>query len=470
MPPLEETGPDQAGLFGLEAVPGRATPDWTDASQPYLGNDEEVLEEVFNNLRAAVFGILPNGGIATALTQAAWFVDSVNGNNANDGKTPATAVQTYQEIVRRWGPVPVLKQATLITILSGALLAGDAITLRSVDSDEIDHILNIRGTATASTVQLGNAGVITAVTAINHAVADGALKVTVAAQDWTAFVGKPCRITGGPRNGAIGYVAKANIAAGQARFTPFTLIPLGQQGPMGGSQIVTPQVNDVLTVLDFTKTGNPLIVEDGGVPYVFELIDFQDDAAFSGQRIYSNDANAPTFNYCILEDFLTASGTPGPIAFNGCHTTAIIATGPNIKVLGCLATGNTNGTISAGLDTIYQGARLLAGSLGMSGIGDAAFYDTIGANGAAISVLLGGRLTVAPVGFGESANGTVYGIGNAGFVFIVGNMGMVQYKSAATLIATATIAFLKLSGVNHPIGDLPLVLDANLNAMVNSAA
>jgi hypothetical protein len=44
----------------------------------------------------------------TALSQPVWFVDSVNGSDANDGSTPATAVQTMSEIARRFGKGNVL--------------------------------------------------------------------------------------------------------------------------------------------------------------------------------------------------------------------------------------------------------------------------------------------------------------------------------------------------------------------------
>jgi hypothetical protein len=45
-----------------------------------------------------------------------WHVDADAGNDENDGQTPATALKTADEIQRRWGPNPVLKQSVTIHI------------------------------------------------------------------------------------------------------------------------------------------------------------------------------------------------------------------------------------------------------------------------------------------------------------------------------------------------------------------
>jgi len=55
------------------------------------------------------------------LNQAAWFIDPVNGKDSNNGATPASAVQTFAEVSRRWGVGNVLAppgNTTTVTILS----------------------------------------------------------------------------------------------------------------------------------------------------------------------------------------------------------------------------------------------------------------------------------------------------------------------------------------------------------------
>jgi uncharacterized delta-60 repeat protein len=53
------------------------------------------------------------------LLRAAWFIDPIDGNDANDGLTAITALRTYKELLSRWGGVdPILQQSTTVTFLN----------------------------------------------------------------------------------------------------------------------------------------------------------------------------------------------------------------------------------------------------------------------------------------------------------------------------------------------------------------
>src|SRR5882672_10119391 len=70
--------------------------------------------------------LLAHNGLAvkqSLASQAAWFIDPINGRNNNNGKTLATAIQTRAEFYRRMAGV-TLTQIVTVTITS-SLLAGD---------------------------------------------------------------------------------------------------------------------------------------------------------------------------------------------------------------------------------------------------------------------------------------------------------------------------------------------------------
>jgi hypothetical protein len=351
--PLEETGPDTAGLFGIEAVPGHATPDPSDASQPYLGQDEEVLEDVINTLRSALFGILPSGGQAIALTQPAWFVDSVNGKDTNDGKTQATAVRTILEIKRRYGPSPQLLQSTKITVLSATLLATDSPFFDGLIITDVGFTFTIVGTRFAGAVL----GLITAVTAINHAVADGALYVTIGAIVWPAARTR-VRIQGGPRDGAVAYVETPNTAAGQARLSPFTLIPPGTQFNMSAAQIVTPVANtDTLIIETVSRAQHPLMLHNTEIVVIIEDMRFDDDANFTFSEIVAAEDFSITMNRCSIGDGIEIRNAS--VVMNGCDLAGNINDGQycNINaslVVGFFAEGVIGGSWALDLDTIFS--------------------------------------------------------------------------------------------------------------------
>lgn len=67
---------------------------------------EESLFSLLGQWRQAVSGAVDSLNSLTFsqpyLTQTDWFIDPVNGNDANDGATAATALQSPGEIARRW--------------------------------------------------------------------------------------------------------------------------------------------------------------------------------------------------------------------------------------------------------------------------------------------------------------------------------------------------------------------------------
>lgn len=459
---LEKKAPGATiGGFVLNALQFRnipATPDPENVLVPELGVVEPLLADFTQN----VFSIL-NTGTPAILAQTAWFVDSVNGSNTNDGLTAATAVQTFQEVVRRWGPSPVLKAAVTVTILSAFLATGDRIAWEAVDSDSSAHGLLVKGTRTTGT----SLGAITAVSAINHSAVDGALYVTIGATNWTGVT--RVRIVGGARDGACAFVMKPNTAAGQARLSPFTLIPAGNIGPMTSAQIVTPVNGDVVAVETVTATTNiantsaaPLAIVDGEVPFVFDDVDFRDDSGGSGQQFASSMNNLPTMNRCQYGGAFFASGF-SPITMNGCRETIMISASAQTTHLACGVFGaGTSGMVSqtslqVDLDTTFQGCGITCGGLikGTAVLGDVWIYDLASASVAAIRATQGASVVCQP-GNVSSSTGTIGGTGNTGFTFKVQGGSQVYLANAALILLVGTASLTNVSGVNRPSPFAPL--------------
>ena len=79
------------------------------ATQPPLVNVQTIIAG--NNSYNPV--VNPN------LLRAAWYIDPVNGNDANSGLTSATPIRTYKELLTRWGGGdPILPQSTTVTFLN----------------------------------------------------------------------------------------------------------------------------------------------------------------------------------------------------------------------------------------------------------------------------------------------------------------------------------------------------------------
>src|SRR5258708_23556287 len=254
--PLKDKLPN-LGVVKLELLPGTATPNQEDALQPFLGPDEKAIAAAVNANADALSTVLPGGAPGVALSQKNWFVDSVTGNDTNDGKTAGTALQTVTEITRRWGATPLLQPPVFpvkIKVRSATLLPTDEPYFDGVRALGVaaagDPNLTLEGTVFPG----ANLGVVTAVTAINHAVADGALLVTIGAIVWPAARTR-LRILGGARDGAVAYVVTANVGAGQSRTSAFCIVTPDKVPDMTftAPPEVPPQSADGLIVAPVTR-------------------------------------------------------------------------------------------------------------------------------------------------------------------------------------------------------------------------
>jgi hypothetical protein len=126
-------------------------------------------------------------GAMASWKEPAWFIDPAAGNDLNSGTVIGSPLQTYAELVKRWGTIsPVLFQDTTVTFLSDQPGLTDPVAVSATCVE--GGVLSIVGQLVA---QGGGAGNFSAVTVENRAgdvrwtVTDGAKP----ANFWTAFVG-----------------------------------------------------------------------------------------------------------------------------------------------------------------------------------------------------------------------------------------------------------------------------------------
>jgi hypothetical protein len=173
------------------------------------------------------------------LVQTAWFIDPVNGNDANAGDTAGTALRTDAERQRRWGAITRIVLPTTVTYLSSPPTT-DKVNCNAIIYDGAG--LLFQGTRTSVAT-----GTFTAVTPINRgaqtpmSITDGAL-----VGGFTPHIGRIIRITGGARVGAYARLVK-DLGAGAARVSPF-----GTFNPVAFGQLmllVTPVNGDPYEVV-----------------------------------------------------------------------------------------------------------------------------------------------------------------------------------------------------------------------------
>jgi hypothetical protein len=185
----------------------------------------------------------PAGGVslgaAFGLTQATWFVDPVNGNDANNGATAATALKTDARRQVLWGGTTqaLILQPVTVTYLS-ALPATDIVNY-NVTIGSVGGVSGKLFITSPMNQQVGaGTGAFTAVQAINRA-GNLVSNVTDGARAWTR--GQRIRIMSGARVGAVAWITK-DLGAGVAETTAFFTYPAG--GTNAFPTAVTPQVGD----------------------------------------------------------------------------------------------------------------------------------------------------------------------------------------------------------------------------------
>lgn len=220
-----------------------------------------AIHEMRNQVEAA-FAQLQNDG-PTYLARADWYVDPVAGNDDNSGATSTTAIKTFSELARRWGPGrPLLNPpvrtgnsstAKVTTIyLMGEAPAEDPFTAAlSLGYSTHLVIVGLPG-APLATATIATVTPVTASTNVAASITSSEIA------DFTPYLGKRCRVTASTTTanvGAIFWIAKA-VGANTARISQagtadVTNAPMSFGNTAGSNVVLT--VGDTFVVEELPK-------------------------------------------------------------------------------------------------------------------------------------------------------------------------------------------------------------------------
>lgn len=341
--PLEQTGPDGQGFFHLHYFPGKSPPNPSDASEPYLGVDEQVLAAVVNPIAAAA------GTITAVIAAQTFHVNALTGNDSNPG-TASQPVRTYLFGIRKnkFGPSPFLIGDVTIQYHS-APAADDQLVVTRVMSDTGDRLLQIICLPTVlATLQL------TGSTNVNRA---ANTPYEIQAAGLGAFRGRVYVITSaGPRKGVSGVVGK-NLGADNCR-TPGPI--LTGTGLPTFSAPVQPQIGDTITIQRGAVFTKPLLVEGCMIDLVVNDAELPPAGALTSSAVFMSNLGSgfqPVLNRCQLTggvntqpavDFpifqsCSFSGFTFGGQFLGCYHNQISMLAPVFADFDCLIEETPNG-------------------------------------------------------------------------------------------------------------------------------
>lgn len=152
------------------------------------------------------------------------FVTKATGNDANDGRTAGTAIQTLSELGRRYYGRFVTETNPIIT-LDGTFLEPLFLECAGIPG----NLLRVNGT-TPTTI---DSGTLTAASQAYNATTNTDCRITDAAQAWAGNVDARIRFTSGPANGNIAWVL-ADLGAGVARIGQLVNRTTGNASPLPG--------------------------------------------------------------------------------------------------------------------------------------------------------------------------------------------------------------------------------------------
>jgi hypothetical protein len=144
-----------------------------------------------------------------------WYIDGSIGNDANNGTTALTPLQTGAELARRLGPYALFRQSVRIHVLANGMI--DALTVQGamlVAGTQLD----VLGVATVLATDT-----IATFAAVNHATPTATVLTATGIADWTAYRWRRIRVTSGARSGAvcwIGEISPGGVGLGTAQVCP----------------------------------------------------------------------------------------------------------------------------------------------------------------------------------------------------------------------------------------------------------
>lgn len=422
-----------------------------------------IVELFFREDNGVVVQITSNGqtlGGSTAFqSQATWFIDPINGNDANTGLTAATALKTDAQRQFRVGPIWTIKSDTTVTYLNDVSASDPCIFTYILG---LNGVLRITGVATTTYTSPGSG--FSAVTNLNRAT-QTASSVTEAGMG-AGRTGQRIRLTSGTVN-AIAWLDR-DFGGGVYRTSPWGIVNTAASPLPGNPTAANAAATNTFVIESLTMIGyltlNDLSAQFGGVLSVNGTQTLVKDVFLTQADIpvsilpLATVTNAPMFYGCRVHCPISAAMCECYIDTGVIHA----APGSTVTYFGCLCRARPtfqNGTVAfLDYDTLFSqsgsnGFRCRYG--GVARIGTAAVFEA-GADGVLIEdgearcdVFLAGQ-------------DLLWGTGSGGAGIRVRSGGKVTYVTKPTVTGGSDTI---VGGTAKTYATIPYVEPAN-NAMI----
>lgn len=179
-----------------------------------------------------------------------WYIDGVVGSDSNNGTTAATPLKTGRELKHRLGPSAEFDHSVTIHVLANGMI--DPLVINAVMLKTGIHV-DIIGTETVLA-----SDTVFAFLNRSHSVPRGVELTATAIIDLSPYRWKRIRVTSGPRQGWVSWIAKANpagVGLNVARISP-------------GSSIAETSNTGTISFTN-PSAGDPFVIESlPEVPYI----------------------------------------------------------------------------------------------------------------------------------------------------------------------------------------------------------
>jgi hypothetical protein len=274
----------------------------------------------------------------SVITQPAYHVNAVSGDDNNDGYTAGTALLTLAELAKRINNRLISPSLAAFDIYQTGAFPGQVLAADLTITGPT--IINFRGVATVV-----DSGTVTAYTASNPA---GGVRaaVTDAAQDFTAHVLKRIRLTSGANIGATAIIGSLGAGVTVANVTEFLSSPTG-----GTPAFVVPAPGDTYDIIDYGTSCDSHAIRLHG----FSLID-------NTRRAYVRDISFNPGVSCIASS--SADGQT-MLHFYSCEHVYTAATylirDSSFQMYGCHGRGSAAFFLGMGNSSLYEIGCLYSG-------------------------------------------------------------------------------------------------------------
>lgn len=364
------------------------------------------------------------------LSQVSWYIDSSNGNDENPGDITAP-LKSADEIQRRWGTNPLLKQSVTIYVVNSV----DLLQLYARTASK-NVTITVQGIVTAAYTST-----ISAISDIDPANNYGVHLSVAGITDWSLFQNDRVSFTGNNSNTWISKINPESLGISVARVSVpyyFNNIPVREIPNTGSTGAI---IHSLPTVNHLNINLQAATNEALPNSYQAVIIDsIYCDGSFS---IHSGESYAQAvITGCSLNCAIDVSSDKDVAKFVGCKIIPPSGTFPEGNYYGCLVNGATINLQSQYLtEVLFEGSNVSVLGGTFANMTQCQIFDAVGDG---LDVLAGAIASVTSGLSGKGNTGIGLNISNGGELiydirpFITGTGGEVKFGGTVTTWSTCS--------------------------------